>query len=399
MSVSRARLQRLVDQGDPRAVRLQSLLAHPQNLYATLLVGRTLCYVGVVSLTVTRFNWPWNVAATVVLALVLFAFGEALPKAWASHHLEQAALRLAGVMALFRLVLSPLLPMMMVLSAPAMRLWGGKLSPLGPRFTEDEIRSMVDLGEETGMLGEGETRLLQQALAFDDTPVSRVLTPRVDMVCASVDATLEEALAQMIEEGYSRMPVYEDSLDHVVGIVTLKDLLLAKKAKPDGNSPIGYYMRPAYHVPETKPIDELLKEMQQKRIQMAIVSDEYGGTVGLVSLEDLMEEIVGEIRDEHDYDEQPMLIQLDENSLLADGRLGVDAVNQALKISLPNNQTIGGLVFNTLGHVPTVGDRVQLANVHLTVEVVQGIRIQKVRVDKVTSPTAEAATLEEAPNT
>lgn len=391
-------MQKLVDQGDLRAASLQALLSRPQNLYATLLVGRTLCYVSVVALTVTRFDWPWNAVATVVLALVLFAFGEALPKAWASHHLEQAALRLTGFMAVFRVILAPLLPLMMVLTAPAMRVWGGKFGPLGPRFTEDEIRSMVDLGEETGMLGEGETRLLQQALAFDDTPVSRVLTPRVDMTCASVDATLEEALANMIEEGYSRLPVYEDSLDHVVGIVTLKDLLLAKKAKPDGNSPIGYYMRPAYHVPENKPIDELLKEMQQKRIQMAIVSDEYGGTVGLVTLEDLMEEIVGEIRDEHDYDEQPMLIQVGDNSLMVDGRLGVDAVNHALKVTLPNNQTVGGLVFNTLGHVPTVGDQVQLGNISLTVEVVLGIRIQKVRVDKLLSPVAESPSLEEAPN-
>jgi len=191
------------------------------------------------------------------------------------------------------------------------------------------------------------------------------------------------------------LPVHQDDIDHIVGIVTLKDLLLAKQARPDSSAPVSFYMRPAYHVPETKRIDELLREMQTRRLQMVIVSDEYGGTAGLVTLEDLLEEIVGEIRDEHDYDEQPPLVAVDERTVLVDARIGVDEINEALRVNLPNSQTVGGLVFNTLGRVPELGETVRINNVELRVEQLEGIRVQKVRVHKLRPGTSELLLVDE----
>jgi CBS domain containing-hemolysin-like protein len=400
-NLHRVRLQNRAEAGDLRAEALLSLLAHPQRLITTILVGKNLSRAAATILGVVLAG-PWLQHSSWVLVglillttVVLFTLTEVLPKALASRHTETLALLLDRPLRWFSYLLWPVIRLLSLITGPFLRSLGTDFGQIGTPFTEDEIRTMVDLGEESGVLDREETEMVHSVLAFDETLVGTILTPRVDMVCVPVEDTIDEALTTMVKEGYSRLPIYQDDIDHIVGIVTLKDLLLAKQHKPDANAPVSFYMRPAHHVPETKRIDELLREMQTRRLQMVIVSDEYGGTAGLVTLEDLLEEIVGEIRDEHDYDEQPALVAVDERTVLVDARIGVDEINDALRVALPNSQTVGGLVFNTLGRVPELGETVRINNVELRVEQLEGIRVQKVRIHKVRPGTSELMLVED----
>ena len=393
-NLHRVRLQHRAESGDVRAESLLRLMAHPQRLLSTILVGKNLSRAAATVLGVSlalpwMHSWLGLTALILVTTIVLFTFSEVLPRALAARAGDAVALVLDRPLRLCMFLLSPMVQVFSLVTGPFLRVLGADFGQIGTPYTEDEIRTMVDLGEESGVLDREETELVHSVLAFDETLVSTVLTPRVDMICCLVDASLDDALRRMLAEGYSRLPVYQDGIDHIVGIVTLKDILLAKQANPDGRAPVSFYMRPAYHVPETKRIDELLREMQTRRLQMVVVSDEYGGTAGLVTLEDLLEEIVGEIRDEHDYDEQPPLVAVDDRTLLVDARLGVDEINDALRVSLPNSQTVGGLVFNTLGRVPELGETLRINNVELRVEQLEGIRVQKVRVQKMRPGTSE----------
>lgn len=398
--LNRYRLQDRAEEGDAKATRLLQTMAHPQRLLTTILVGKHLARAAAVIL-IARLSGPWLndwiglILLILLTTALLFSLTEVLPKALVSANTERAALLFDRPMRLVTLLLSPFVRFLGWVTGPFMRVLGARFGQIGPHFTEDEIRTMVDVAEETGVFEQRETELIHSALAFDEIRVGSILTPRVDMVCLPVESTLDDALTKMISEGYSRLPVYQEDIDHIVGIATLKDLLLAKQAKPDTSAPVSFYMRPAHHVPEYKRVDELLHEMQARRMQMAIVSDEYGGTAGLVTLEDLLEEIVGEIRDEHDYDEQPPLVALDTHTLLVDARIGVDEVNDHLRVTLPNSQTVGGLVFNTLGRVPELGETVRIANVELRVEHLEGIRVQKVRVQKLRPGTGELALVDD----
>jgi CBS domain containing-hemolysin-like protein len=399
-NLHRVRLQNRAEAGDVRADALLRLLAHPQRLITTILVGKNLSRAAATILGVVLAGpWlrsAWGLVGLILLTtVVLFTLTEVLPKALAARHIETLALLLDRPLRWFSYLLWPVIRLLSMITGPFLRSLGTDFGQIGTPYTEDEIRTMVDLGEESGVLEREETELVHSVLAFDETLVGSILTPRVDMVCLPVEDTIDDALHAMVNEGYSRLPVYQDGIDHIVGIVTLKDLLLAKQHKPDANAPVSFYMRPAHHVPETKRIDELLREMQTRRLQMVIVSDEYGGTAGLVTLEDLLEEIVGEIRDEHDYDEQPPLVAVDERTVLVDARIGVDEINDALRVALPNSQTVGGLVFNTLGRVPELGETVRINNVELRVEQLEGIRVQKVRIHKLRPGTSELMLVED----
>ncbi|PKL76869.1 MAG: hypothetical protein CVV27_08030, partial [Candidatus Melainabacteria bacterium HGW-Melainabacteria-1] len=235
-------------------------------------------------------------------------------------------------------------------------------------------------------LDKGETELVQHALNFDDTTAASVLTPRVDMVCIEDSDTVDQALTIMAgEEGYSRLPVYKDNLDNIVGIAYIKDMLRIRQQHPEmGEDSVQAYMRPAHHIHEYQSIDVVLKEMQARRMPMFIVTDEYGGTVGLITMEDLLEEIVGEIHDEFDQDEQPPMRALDAHTLLVDARVSVSEVNESLDLNLPNGQSVAGLVFSTLGEAPKPGQTIKIENALLSVEVIDGIRIMQVRIHKLT---------------
>jgi len=263
-------------------------------------------------------------------------------------------------------------------------------------LSEEEIEAYIDFGTREGILEPGEEELLRGLVDFGDTQVKSVMTPRIDVTCTPIDAGLDDLRTLFLESGHSRIPMYEGSIDRVVGILHIRDLLRA--LDPPRRSSARDLATPPFFVPETKPLGELLKEMQAAHQQMAIVVDEYGGTSGLVTVEDLLEEIVGEIIDEHEVEASEVSL-LPDGSWRLDGRVHVETLEELFDLELEDSpsETVGGLVFSTLGYVPEVGDSIELPSLRLWVESIQDRRIQTVRVEKVETAETTPEADDEAP--
>jgi putative hemolysin len=244
--------------------------------------------------------------------------------------------------------------------------------------TEEEIRAMAEVASEEAAIEEGEKELIHSIFEFGDTLVREVMVPRPDMVAAPITSGLQAVLDLMLRHGYSRIPLYGQDIDHIEGVVYAKDLLRHLHARKE-NVPIDKLMREAYVVPETKRVSDLLREMQKRRVHLAIVLDEYGSTAGLVTMEDLLEELVGEIADEYDR-EEPQVELVDDNTLRVNGRLPIDDLNELWDLELPHDEwdTVAGLLYHLLGSVPTQGETASYEDLTLTAERVQGRRIAKV---------------------
>jgi CBS domain containing-hemolysin-like protein len=249
--------------------------------------------------------------------------------------------------------------------------------------TEDEIEAFIDVGTREGILDPGEDDLIQRVIDFGDAVVRSVMTPRIDMVCAPVSSSLETLAELFLSSKHSRIPVYEDSVDHIVGILHIRDLLggLRDDSEP---SAADLAMEP-YFVPETKPLNELLAEFQALHLQMAIVVDEYGGTSGMVTVEDLLEEIVGEIEDEHD-ESAPVNEQLEDGGWRLDGRLPIESLDEIFDVELEEEayETLGGLIFGSLGYVPQPGESLEIGGLRLQIESIEQRRISSVLVHRIT---------------
>jgi CBS domain containing-hemolysin-like protein len=256
----------------------------------------------------------------------------------------------------------------------------------GPFVTENEILTMADVAADEAEIETEERELIHSIFEFGDTVAREVMLPRPDMIAVEADATVDEAVNTMISAGYSRAPAYVDTTDNIIGLIYLKDLVGLQTAG-QGSEPVRGAVRDAVFVPESKRVAELLREMQQQKYHMVIVVDEYGGTAGLVTLEDLLEEIVGEIVDEYDV-EEPQVERLPGGGLRCPGRTPIDDVNEELDVHLPDDEwdTVGGLVFNTLGHVPDEGECIVVDGLEFCAERVQGRRIVSVLVNRVPVP-------------
>ena len=250
----------------------------------------------------------------------------------------------------------------------------------GPFVTEAEILTMADVAAQEASIETEERELIHSIFEFGDTVVREVMVPRPDMVAVEADATVDEAIRVAIAAGKSRLPAYDDTTDNIIGLVFLKDLV-TRSGSGEGNEPVRQMLRPAHFVPESKRVAELLRQMQTEKFHMAIVIDEHGGTAGLVTMEDLLEEIVGEITDEYDVDE-PQIERLPGGALRVPGRTPIDEVNELLGDELPQGEwdTVGGLVFDALGHVPIEGECARANGLEFCAERVQGRRIVSVRI-------------------
>ncbi|MBU6429159.1 MAG: hemolysin family protein [Cyanobacteria bacterium REEB65] len=383
--LDRVRLRQRLDEGSQAAKRVAGLNSQPQRLVATLLLLHTTAMVVVAVLGSRLAAQLWSgqglLAALAVLILALVLLGEMLPRSLAAAKPEVSAEQVAVPVSWLVWLLRPLVSGVLLLAVPLIRMFGGKGFAAATRYTEDELRTLVEIGEEQGALEDSEATLVTSALAFDDTLVSAVLTPRVDIVAIPDDAPVEAVLKLIAEQGYSRLPVYRETIDEIVGILHVKDLLIALSRR--GPIDLAQWIRPVHAVPINKKLHELLREMQEQGIEMAIVNDEYGGTMGLVTQEDILEQIVGELRDE--YDEKGEAIRhLCEGMAQVDGMAPIMEINEALGLELPLNgyQTIGGLVINSLGRVAKVGDVVEAgAGVRVTVKSLKGIRVQLVLIE------------------
>jgi magnesium and cobalt exporter, CNNM family len=384
-NVPRVRAIALVESEEKGAERLLRLLEHRDRALNPVLLLVLVCHLlaaTLVGLVARSYLGPLGiVVAVVVEVVVIYVFAEAAPKTYALQHPERTALFVAPAVQ----VLAGFPPMRWVTRAfigLANVVLPGKGRRGGPAASEDDLLALADVAVEAGEIESGERALIRSIIDFGDTVAREVMVPRPDMVTISADVTVQEAMEVAITDGYSRVPACGEGIDDVLGIVHAKDLMRAMRDQ-QARTPLRPLLRPAVFVPETKRVSELLKEMQARRTHMAIVIDEYGGTAGLVTLEDLIEELVGDIVDEFD-DEDPLLEPLPNGDWRVSARMPLDEVNELLRLDLPEGDwdTLGGLVFNALGHVPTEGEAVEIDGHRLRAERVDGRRIERVRITR-----------------
>lgn len=396
-SARRGRLRQMADEGVPRAALALRLAEDSSRMLGTLYLGKAflaalaaaLAAITLIpplawALAAGGIPYPWadGVALLVVIgglsALILVA-GRLAPEGVVAAHPERWAVRFAGLLRVLAAVLWPPVRLLVWVGNRLATPFGGVPLTGTTLVTEEEIRTLVDAGEEEGVIEEEEKEMIYSVFELGETMAREVMVPRIDIVAVDVQTPPEEVVQVIVETGHSRIPVYERTVDGIVGLVYAKDLLLYLQG--DGPRPsLREMLRPAYFVPETKKVDDLLREMQQRRIHMAIVVDEYGGTAGLVTVEDILEEIVGEIQDEYDT-EEPSFAQVGEGEYILDARMNLDDVNDLLEADLPTAtaDTLGGLIYDALRRVPVPGESLQMGEWQVEVLTVSGRRIRKVR--------------------
>lgn len=384
-SVSRIKLKNLVEEGDKKAAEIEQLLAHPNVFLSTILIVNSVAVIIASSLATVlalRFSASFGeLISTILISLVVLIFCEITPKTAAVQNPMRWARALVGSVRATAWLLRPFVWILSAVTNGLVRLLGGRAVRHGPFVTEEELRLLVTVGEEEGVLEEEETEMIHSIFEFADTPVREVMIPRIDIVALASDATFDQAVDLALQGGFSRIPVYEESLDNIIGVLYTKDLL---KQFREGHSaqPIHKLVRPAYFVPETKKLDDLLHEIRQKRVHMVIVIDEYGSVAGLVTIEDLVEEIVGDIQDEYDHEE--LLHEfINEHEHIFAAKISIDDFNDLMGTKLENEDydTLGGFLYAQLDKIPVVGDSITFANYRFTVLGTRGRRITKVRVE------------------
>ena len=326
-----------------------------------------------------------TVIITIVLSYFSLVLGELVPKKIAMQKAEQLSFRFVGILSATAKIFSPFISFLSFSTNLVLRIMGIDPNHSEETVTEEEILMMVDVGEEKGVIDEGAREMISNIFEFDDRAVSEIMTHRTEVVGVEDTMTLAEAVHLAVEEGYSRMPVFHEQLDTILGIFYVKDVLKYVTAEVPPDMKLTDHMRPAYFVPESKNCSELLEEMTARHIQIAIVVDEYGGTEGIVTMEDLLESIVGNIQDEYD-DEEQEIFRVSENAFTVDGSTSIDEISDLLQVHLPEGDydTIAGLVVELLGKIPKPGERpsVTLKSLTFTVEEVEDRRVSKILIVK-----------------
>ncbi len=401
--VRRTRLEQLIDEGNSGARRVDRLVSQPARFLATIQIGVT--FVGFLSAAFAGASIVGSLAdairpvvgsqadlisllvVTAAVSLFTIVFGELVPKALAFAHAERLAFFFAGPIDLLGRILAPLVWLLTTVTQAVTRLFG-IVDAQQEKMTAEELMILVERGGEQGVIEAEEQQMIGAVLELGEQRVHEVMVPRIDITGLRADAPLPEIIDTIVGAGHSRIPVYEESVDNVIGILYAKDLLpvLAKGEAPD----LRGILRTPLFVPESISVDDLLHMLQRRKVHIAIVLDEYGGTAGLVTIEDLIEEIVGEIQDEYDV-EEPMVERISENEARIDGRASIDDLTETFGVELnaadsEQYDTVGGLVYHEIGGVPQVGDKVEVEGLTLTVESTDGRRVGKVLVVKHPDP-------------
>jgi magnesium and cobalt exporter, CNNM family len=386
-SVSRIRMRSLAEQGDRRAKVVVRLHNDPNAYLSTILSLNTTAVIAASTATAILIDQYLHtipqVVGAIVLSLFVLIFCEIAPKSLALRFNESLALRLARPVALITTVLRPLVGGLTAFSRLLVRAATPGRNVRGPYVTEDELIMLVQMGAQDGVVEQEERQMIAGILEMTDKSVHEVMVPRVDVVAADVTRSVADVIQTIMDSGHSRIPVYEENIDNIIGVIYAKDLL-RHGVRNDDTRPLRELVREPFYTPETKHVGELLSEMK-RTVHIAIVVDEHGGTAGIVTFEDLMEEIVGPIRDEYDTGEAEEVQFLSETEVLLNGRFPIDDVKDLLDIDIGEVEadSVGGLVYERLGEIPKVGAKVQLGDATLIVEEVRRQRIQLVRI---TSP-------------
>ncbi|MHB8294535.1 MAG: hemolysin family protein [Acidimicrobiales bacterium] len=391
---TRVKARTLKEEGRRGSGRLLELVERPEEFLSPVLLLVLLCQlvsatlIGIVAQHL--FGALGVVVATVLEVIFIFVLGEATPKNWAVRNPDRAAL-LSAPLVRYLVVFPPVKMLSKLLIGLANVLMPNKSGTQSPFVSERELLAMADVAVEEDVIEGEERALIQSIIEFGDTVVREVMVPRPDMVAIGAASTVAHVIGLAIAEGFSRIPVYDRGIDDVIGIAYTKDLLRAESERRSELA-VRELVRPAHYVPETKKVAELMREMQAEKFHIAIVVDEYGGTAGLVTLEDLIEELVGEIVDEFDV-EEPLIEPLPGGAYRVNARMPIDEVNELVGAGFAAGDwdTVGGLVFNVLGHVPQEGESAEVAGYHLTAEKVQGRRIGRVRIARSVMATGDRA--------
>jgi putative hemolysin len=386
VSISRLRARAIAERRVRGARNLEQVVDDKTRFLTSILVGNTIVLLAADSLAtyvaLTLGIPSGAILSTVIMAAVFLLFGEIVPKTVATGDSERWALRLALPMRYASYVLTPIAKAFQIVTDLILAVFGIK-NAHRPYVTEEDIRTLVNVGAEQRVIEEQERELIHSVMEFGDTIVREVMKPRPEMVAVSIEDSPRRALDVVIAEGYSKLPVYQESKDDIVGVIHDRELLVALANGSLARTTVPDVMRTAVHVPETKKIADLLREMQRDKFSLAIVVDEYGGTAGLVTMEDLLEEIVGEIRDEHDVDEQESISVVSEREAVVEAGTNIEDVNARLGTELPTEdfETIGGYAVGLFGRLPKEGEEVEGANhVRLRVDRTRGRRILAVRI-------------------
>ena len=388
LSTNKIRLRNLQEDGDKKADLVLDLLENQNRLISTLLVGNNIVNISSSALATKMATDYFGDAgvgiATGIMTLLVLVFGEVVPKNLAAAHAEGWAMFVAPFIKLVSVILTPLVFLLTKLSDTVVR-FSKKNEEEDPTITEDEFKILVNVGQEEGVFDESETEMINSIMEFDETYVKAIMVPRIDIVAVDVDDSINDALRLIIDGGHSRIPAYEESIDNIVGILYAKDIFEHLNANFD-ELKVKELIRDAYYIPETKKVSDLLNELRLKKVHMAIILDEYGGTNGLVTIEDLIEEIIGDIQDEYDAEED-LIVMHSDNQLVADARAPIGDVEEAFDMELDEEiledseaDTIGGLAFEHLGGIPEVNDEVTVGRFLIRIVNVSGRRITKVEV-------------------
>ena len=381
-TVNRIRIRTLAGQGDKRAMTLLAVLQNPEKMLSVILIGNNVVnlYASSLATTVTLslFGSKLVGVATGILTLAVLVFGEVAPKTMASRNAEQIALRAAGPVKCLMWLFTPLVFVVNNLARLVMKLFGADRPGKRELMTAEELRTIVQVGHEDGVIENSERKMIDNVFDFGDRSARDIMIPRIDMTCIDVEAGYDELMEVVREEKYTRIPVYKESADTIVGILNIKDLLFRAQDKPFR---IAELMRKPLFTYEQKKTSELMVEMRKNYTNLAIVLDEYGVTAGMVTMEDILEEIVGEIRDEYDRDEEKSIRRIAPNTYLIEGNVKIDDVNEVLQLHLASEdyESIGGYVLEQLEHFPKEGECVSKGGISFTVTRMEQTRIAEVK--------------------
>lgn len=398
VSMNKNRIKILAEEGNKRAQLLEKLNEEPSKLLATIQVGITLAgffssasaATGIssyLSRYLSQFNIPYVnqislISITIIIAYVTLVFGELYPKRIALQKSETIAMLSIKPILIVSKITAPFVKLLSLSTNALVKLSGLSIEDLDEKISREELKSLVHVGREHGVFNETESEMINSIIEFDDTLAKEVMKPRTETFLLNINTPIMEALDKLLKENYSRVPVYEENPDNIIGILYMRDMLAEAKIKGFENIEIRSILRKPYFVIENKPIDDLFKELQAKKIHMAVLIDEYGGFSGIVTIEDLIEEVMGEINDE--YDELELLIEkIDDNTFLINGLLSLNDFNSYFDVDLKceDFDTIGGFLLNIIGGIPETEEErlVEYENLSFKVEEVLDKRISKIK--------------------
>jgi len=382
-TVNHLRVKSLVEEGDRSAVVLDKVIGNTGKMLTAVLIGNNIVNISASSLATVLATSIFGSSAigyaTGLLTIVVLIFAEITPKTIASIYAESLALKYAYVIYTFMTIMTPVIFIVGTLSAGILKIFRINPTKKTSSYTEREIRTIVDASHEDGIIENEEHQMINNVFDFGDAQAKDIMIPRIDMALASIELSYEELMGIFERDRYTRLPIYKESTDNIVGIINMKDILLYKQGT---HFQITDYLREPFYTYEYKSISELLYEMKNSSANLSIVLDEYGATAGLITLEDILEEIVGEIRDEYDSDEDDLITLINDHEYIVDGSMKIDDVNDAIAtdFSSEDYDSIGGIIIEKLDRLPNDGESVEIGDYTLTVIETIKNRINKVRI-------------------